>query len=216
MKPSRRAHRGALPVSEPSGSAEEIITVVEGVAGLRARLGGRAIVLIGMMGAGKSSIGRRLGRMLGLDFMDADTEIEQAAGMTIPEIFARHGEPYFRDGERRVVARLLDQGSAVIATGGGAWMDERTREKARERGISVWLKADPEVLLKRVKRRGTRPLLMNGDPEATMRRLLAEREPYYAMADLVVNSRDVPHETMADETLLALVRHLETEGEEPQ
>lgn len=215
MKRSRRAFRGALRLSETSGPAEENLVVAEGVGGLRARLQGRVIVLIGMMGAGKSSIGRRLGRLLGLDFVDADTEIEQAAGMTIPEIFARHGESYFRDGERRVVARLLDHGPAIVATGGGAWMDERTREKARERGISVWLKADADLLARRVRRRGTRPLLMNGDPEATLRRLLAEREPYYAMADLTVISRDVPHEIMADETLAAIRRHLETEERAP-
>jgi shikimate kinase len=181
---------------------------VEGSGCVRAGLHGRNIVLIGMMGAGKSSIGRRLGRMLELDFLDADHEIEAAAGMTIPEIFARHGEAYFRDGERRVVARLLEGGPAVIATGGGAWMDARTRELAATRAISVWLKADAEVLLKRVKRRGTRPLLMNADPEGTMRRLLDERAPFYAQADIVVKSRDVPHETMSDEVLDAIRRHV--------
>jgi shikimate kinase len=185
---------------------------VEGSGGFRARLRGRNIVLIGMMGAGKSSIGRRLGRMLGLDFLDADHEIEEAAGMSIPEIFSRHGEAYFRDGERRVLARLLEGGPAVIATGGGAWVDARTRALAADRSISVWLKADPEILLKRVRRRGSRPLLMNADPEGTLRRLLAEREPLYATADIIVNSRDVPHETMSDEVLDAIRRHVEEEG----
>src|SRR6187551_1503115 len=138
-------------------------------------LGGRSIVLVGMMGAGKSSIGRRLASRLGIPFIDADMEIESAAGMTIPEIFERHGEPYFRAGEARVIARLLDSGPQVLATGGGAIMDARTRELIAAKGISVWLKADVEVLIRRTKRRGERPLVDQ------LKILLPQREPFYAL-----------------------------------
>ena len=185
--------------------------LAEAGARVREMLGKRAVVLIGMMGAGKSSVGRRLAKVLLLPFVDADTEIEKAAGMTIPEIFSRHGEPYFRAGETRVVSRLLDQRTSVIATGGGAWMDASTREKVRERAISVWLRADVDVLLRRVKKRGGRPLLKTGDQEGTLRRLLAEREPVYAEADLTVTSREVPHEVMVAETLAALENLLAAE-----
>ncbi len=126
---------------------------------VRERLGARSAVLIGMMGAGKSSVGRRLAARLGLSFVDADSEIETAAGCSIPEIFERHGEEHFRDGERKVIARLLEHGPQVLATGGGAWMNEVTRETIAASGVSVWLKADFDVLLRRVKRRGNRPLL---------------------------------------------------------
>lgn len=164
-------------------------------------LGTRSIVLVGMMGAGKSSIGRRLAARLGLPFIDADTEIENAAGMSIPEIFAKHGEPYFRAGEKRVIARILDQGPQVLATGGGAVMDAQTRELIRDKGISVWLKADLDVLLKRTKRRGDRPLVDR------MKELLPQREPFYAEADCVVQSRDEPHDVIVDEILAALPLH---------
>jgi shikimate kinase len=168
-------------------------------------LGARCIVLIGMMGAGKSTIGRRLAARLRLAFVDADTEIETAhAGMTIPEIFAAHGEPYFRDGEARVIARLLDHGPAVVATGGGAFMREETRGRVRDKAISIWLKADVEVIMKRVRRRSDRPLLQNADPEGTVARLLGEREPVYRQADITIASRDVPHEKIVDECLAAL------------
>jgi shikimate kinase len=175
---------------------------------VRANLGGRSVVLVGMMGAGKSSVGRRLAKALEIPFVDADTEIEKAASMSIPDIFATRGEPEFRAGERRVVSRLLDAQPSVIATGGGAFMDETTREKVRARGISVWLKADLEVLLRRVKKRGNRPLLKNGDPETVLRELLAVREPVYAEADVVVNSHDIPHEAMVAETLDRLLSFL--------
>jgi shikimate kinase len=161
-----------------------------------------------MMGAGKSSIGRRLAGELGIAFVDADTEIEKAAGMTIPEIFESMGEEYFRSGEARVIARLLDCGPQVLATGGGAFMNGRTRELVREKGISIWLKADADVLLRRVKRRNDRPLLKNGDPAATLTRLLAERDPVYAEADLVIQSRDEPHETIMGEIIAALGQKL--------
>jgi shikimate kinase len=168
---------------------------------VRAALGKRSVVLVGMMGAGKSSVGRRLAKALNLPFVDADAEIEKAAGMSISDIFTKHGEPEFRSGERRVVSRLLDEQPAVIATGGGAWMDESTREKVSARGVSVWLKAEVDVLLKRVKKRGGRPLLKAGDPEQVLRDLLTQREPVYARADVTVISREVPHETMVSETL---------------
>lgn len=168
-------------------------------------LGKRCIVLIGMMGAGKSTIGRRMAARLRLPFTDADTEIETAhAGMTIPEIFATHGEPYFRDGEARVIARLLESGPAVIATGGGAFMREETRSRIRDKAVSIWLKADADVIMRRVRRRSDRPLLQNPDPEGTVNRLLGEREPFYGNADLTILSRDVPHDRIVDECIDAL------------
>ena len=173
-------------------------------AAIAAALGARCVVLIGMMGAGKSTIGRRMAARLKLPFVDADTEIEAAAGMSIPDIFETHGEPHFRDGEARVIARLLDNGPAVIATGGGAFMREETRNRIRDKAVSIWLKADAEVIMKRVRRRSDRPLLQNADPEGTVSRLLGEREPVYATADLTILSRDVPHDKIVDECLDAL------------
>jgi len=167
-------------------------------------LGKRCVVLIGMMGAGKSTIGRRMAARLRLPFVDADTEIETAAGMSIPDIFETHGEPHFRDGEARVIARLLDNGPAVIATGGGAFMREETRGRVRDKAVSIWLKADAEIIMKRVRRRSDRPLLQNADPEATVSRLLGEREPIYGTADLTILSRDVPHDKIVEECLEAL------------
>src|SRR5919112_4935718 len=150
------------------------------------QLGARSIVLVGLMGAGKSTVGRRLAQKLGLPFRDADHEIEAAAGMSIPDIFAIYGETYFRDGERRVIARLLQEGPMVLATGGGAFMSEETRARIRERGVSVWLRADLDVLMRRVRKRANRPLLQNADPEGTMRKLIEARHPVYAQADLMV------------------------------
>jgi shikimate kinase len=164
----------------------------------------RSIVLVGMMGAGKSTIGRRLAARLRLPFLDADIEIEAAAGMSIPDIFETHGEPHFRDGEARVIARLLDGGPCVIATGGGAFMREETRNRIRDKAVSIWLKADADVILKRVKRRADRPLLQTDDPAATIGRLLEAREPVYQTADLTIASRDVPHDRIVDETIDAL------------
>jgi shikimate kinase len=165
-------------------------------------LGDRSIVLVGMMGAGKSSIGRRLGSRLGIPFIDADTEIEIAAGMTIPEIFEKHGEPYFRAGEARVIARLLDNGPQVLATGGGSVMDAQTRALIGEKGVSIWLKADIDVLLKRTKRRNDRPLVEK------IRDLLPSREPHYAQADIIIQSRDEPHDTIIDEIMSELPKRL--------
>jgi shikimate kinase len=167
-------------------------------------LGRRSVVLVGMMGAGKSTIGRRLAARLHLPFLDADIEIEAAAAMSIPEIFETHGEPHFRDGEARVIARLLDSGPAVIATGGGAFMREETRDRVRDKAISIWLKADVDVIMKRVRRRADRPLLQTEDPTGTVSRLLEVREPLYATADLTIGSRDVPHDRIVDECIDAL------------
>jgi shikimate kinase len=182
-------------------------------------LGSRSIVLVGMMGAGKSSVGRRLAARLGIPFVDADIEIEKAAGMTITEIFAAHGEPYFRAGETRVIARLLEGGPQVLATGGGAFMNADTRATIRAKGISVWLRATLEVLSRRIKRRSDRPLLTNADPVETLRRLMDERYPVYAEADLTVESRDVPHEAIVDEIIEGLRARLQAappaEGAQP-
>jgi shikimate kinase len=172
---------------------------------IMASLGSRSIVLVGMMGAGKSTVGRRLAARLRLPFLDADTEIELAhAGMTIPEIFDTHGEPYFRDGEARVIARLLEGGPAVLATGGGAFLREETRQRIGDKAVSIWLKADADIILKRVKRRADRPLLQTADPAATVGRLISEREPVYRRADITIWSRDVPHEKIVDECIAAL------------
>ena len=179
---------------------------------LAAALGPRSLVLVGMMGAGKSSVGRRLAVRLGVPFIDADAEIEKAAGMTITEIFAAHGEPYFRAGETRVIARLLESGPQVLATGGGAFMNAETRSAIRAKGISVWLRATLEVLSRRIKRRGDRPLLKGADPAETLRRLLEERDPVYVEADLIVESRDVPHETIVDEILAGVKTRIAPEG----
>jgi len=178
-------------------------------AALGATLGRRSIVLVGIMGAGKSSVGRRLAARLGVPFVDADTEIEKAAGMTISEIFAQHGEPYFRAGEARVIARLLDSGPQVLATGGGAFMNAETRATVRAKGISIWLRATLDVLSRRIKRRNDRPLLKGADPMETLRRLMDERYPVYAEADLTVESREVPHEAIVDEVIESLRRHLQ-------
>jgi shikimate kinase len=171
---------------------------------ISAALGTRSVVLVGMMGAGKSTIGRRLSLRLGLPFLDADTEIAAAAGMSIPDIFETHGEPDFRDGEARVIARLLDGGPAVIATGGGAFLREETRRRIAAQAVSIWLKADAETILKRVRRRADRPLLQTPDPAATIGRLIGEREPVYQHADITIWSRDVPHEKIVDECIDAL------------
>ncbi|MDZ4791906.1 MAG: shikimate kinase [Hyphomicrobiales bacterium] len=173
-------------------------------------LGGRSIALIGLMGAGKSAIGRRLAARLDLPYADADTEIEAAAGESVESIFAHHGEAAFRDGERRVIARLLDLGSIVLATGGGAYMNVETRERLRQRAITVWLRAELAVLLNRVARRDNRPLLKIGDPRAVMERLIAERYPIYAHADLTVESRDVAHEVIVDEIITGLLDRVHT------
>ena len=184
-------------------------SATEAVAAIRNRLGRRSIVLVGMMGVGKSSVGRRLAARLGIPFADADTEIEKAAGMSIADIFARHGEADFRSGEARVIARLLESGPQVLATGGGAFMNVKTRDAIRAKGVSIWLKAEFEVLLRRIsKRRNERPLLQTDDPAETLRTLLAEREPIYAQADLTVHSRDVSHDAIIADIMTALASNL--------
>jgi shikimate kinase/3-dehydroquinate synthase len=179
---------------------------------LVAALGGRSIVLVGMMGAGKTSVGRRLAAHLRLPFVDADGEIEAGAQMTVPEIFERFGESYFRDGERKVLARLLSEGQKVLATGGGAFMNEATRARIAQSGVSIWLKPDFEVLMRRVRKRSNRPLLQTADPEETLRRLLQERGPIYGLADLTIEPRDGPHDSVVEAIVSALGAHLADEA----
>jgi shikimate kinase len=195
-----------MPRSEPASAdkAEPLEAKVNRL------LSGRALVMVGMMGAGKSSVGRRLANRLGMPFIDADTEIERAANETISEIFEHHGEAYFRDGERRVIQRLLDGTPKVLATGGGAFVNPETRAAIVESGaISIWLKADRDVLMSRVRRRSNRPLLKTDNPEATMDRLIAERYPVYAEATIQVQSRDVAHDVVIEDILASLAGHLE-------
>ncbi len=174
-------------------------------------LGRRSIVLVGMMGVGKSSIGRRLAARLGIPFVDADAEIETAAGMSIADIFARHGEADFRSGEARVIARLLEGGPQVLATGGGAVMNAETRALIKTKGVSIWLNAEVDLLMRRIsKRRHERPMLQTADPAATLRDLLAVREPVYAQSDITVQSREVPHEAIVTEIVAALAAFLKT------
>lgn len=166
----------------------------------------RPIVLIGLMGVGKTTVGRRLAQRLGLPFVDADEEIEAAAGMTVSEIFERFGEPYFRDGERRVITRLIDGSPKVIATGGGAFMNEQTRALILDRATAVWLEADIDVLVERVRRRATRPLLKDRDPRQVLRDLAKVRNPVYALAPIHVRSQPSPH----DATVKAILKALST------
>ena len=186
----------------PHGAAHDVAGRPE--AAIVAALGPRTVALVGMMGAGKSSIGRRLALRLGIPFVDADVEIEKAAGMTINDIFAVRGEAEFRAGEARVILRLLENGPQVLATGGGAFTNPDTRTAIGAKGISIWLKAEFDVLMKRIKRRHDRPLLKTDDPGATLRKLIEERDPVYALADLTVQSREVMHEKIVDEIVSAL------------
>ena len=169
-----------------------------------AALSGRSVVLVGMMGAGKTSVGKRLAAKLGLPFVDADAEIEAGAQLTISEIFERFGELYFRDGERKVIARLLNGGPLVLATGGGAFMNATTRQNIAKYGVSIWLKPSFDILLARVRKKSNRPLLKTADPEQTLRRLLEERTPTYALADLTIESLDGSHDTVVDAILRRL------------
>ncbi len=167
----------------------------------------KTIALVGLMGVGKSSIGRRLGVALGLPFVDADTEVEAAAGRTIPEIFAAYGEPAFRDGERRVIARLLEGEPHVLATGGGAFVNAETRALIKAKAISIWLKADLEVLARRVGRKDNRPLVQDRDPMAVLQEQAEVRYPFYAEADLTVQTSDTPHQEAVTAILEALRGH---------
>ena len=172
------------------------------------RLGGRPIVLIGMMGAGKTTVGRRLSNKLGRHFLDSDEEIEKAAHMTIPEIFAQRGEGEFRAGETRVIARVLKDANIVLATGGGAFVNLETRALIQQGAISVWLKAEADVLFERVSRRSNRPLLNTANPRATLEKLIEERYPVYAAADITVLSRDVPQDVVAHDIIDAVLGYL--------
>jgi len=164
----------------------------------------KTLVLVGMMGAGKTSVGRRLASVLGVPFRDADVEIESAAGCTINDIFERFGEPAFRSGERKVIARLLSDPPHVLAAGGGAFVDTETRERIKERAVSIWLRAPLDLLIQRVMRKDTRPLLRNTDSRATLERLLREREPIYAQADIIVESDEGPHDVVVKRIIAAL------------
>ena len=178
-------------------------------AAIVAQLGRRSIVLVGMMGVGKSSVGRRLAARLAIPFVDADVEIEKAAGMSIADIFPHQGEAYFRSGEARVIARLLEGGPQILAAGGGAFINPNTRDLIRAKGVSVWLKAEFDVLLRRTsKRRNDRPLLQTADPGETLRALMVEREPVYAQSDLIVQSREVPHDAIVADIMTALAAWL--------
>jgi len=185
---------------------------------IKSALGDRSIVMVGLMGCGKSAVGRRLAAKLGMPFVDADEEIEKAAGQSIEDIFTEHGEPYFRDGERKVLARLLRSGPQVLATGGGAFMNAETRAAIAQTGISIWLKAELPLLMRRVAKRTNRPLLKAGEPEDVMRNLMDTRYPVYALADVTVESRDVPHEVIVAEALegLAQALHAAPMSEGPQ
>jgi shikimate kinase len=178
---------------------------------VRGGLSNRSIILVGMMGSGKSSIGRRLAVVLELPFVDADAEIETAAGMTIEDMFRDHGEPYFREGEERVIRRILQNGPQIVSTGGGAVISAQTRAAITQSGVSIWLDAPVDLLLQRVSRRDNRPLLKTEDPRAVLERLLSERGKYYAEADLRYESREAPHETVVEEILALLSSHLAAE-----
>jgi shikimate kinase len=179
---------------------------------IKSRLGRQSIVLVGLMGCGKSSVGRRLASALEIKFVDADDEIELAAGQSIPEVFSRYGEEHFRDRESRIISRILEHGPQVLATGGGAFMRAETRERIRACGISVWLKAELPVLMSRVRRRTDRPLLQTSDPEETMRQLMRVRHPVYAKADITVHSRDAPHDAMVGDIMRAVHKKLIAES----
>jgi len=176
---------------------------------LTALLAGRPLVLVGMMGSGKTTVGRRLAARLGRHFVDSDDEVEKAAGMSIEDIFATRGESDFRAGEVRVIARLLKEAGLVLATGGGAFMNAETRTLIKESSVSVWLKADTDVLFSRVQRRANRPLLRTANPRQTLQDLIDKRYPTYAEADVTVVTRDVPQEEVAGEVIDALMQHLD-------
>jgi shikimate kinase len=172
------------------------------------RLGGKPIVLVGMMGAGKTTVGRRVAARLNRNFLDSDEEIEKAAQMTIPEIFDQRGEPEFRAGETRVIARVLKDVDIILATGGGAFVNSETRALVKAEAISVWLKANADVLFERVSRRSNRPLLKTPNPRATLEKLIEERYPIYADADITVPSREVPQDVVAQDVIDAVLAYL--------
>jgi shikimate kinase len=182
-----------------------------------ARLGDRSIVFVGLMGAGKTAIGRKVASTLGLSFTDSDHEIETVSRMSVPELFERYGEPEFRALEQRVILRMLENGPQVLSTGGGAFMNAQTREAIAGHGVSVWLKAEIDVLMERVSKKQNRPLLKNSDPRGVLLRLMDERHPVYALADVTVPTRDERKEVIAGEVVEALVRHLrDADARRPQ
>ncbi len=180
----------------------------ENTAELLARLGSRSIVFVGLMGAGKTAIGRKVAAILGLPFTDSDHEIESVSRMTIPDLFERYGEAEFRSLEQRVIVRVLESGPQILSTGGGAFMNAQTREAIAAHGLSVWLKADVDMLLDRVSKKQNRPLLKNADPRAVLEKLMADRYPVYALADVTVPTRDERKEVIAGEVIEAIGRHL--------
>jgi shikimate kinase len=180
-------------------------------AALAERLAGKPLVLVGMMGAGKTTVGRRVANRLGRHFFDSDEEIEKAAQMTIPDIFEQRGEDEFRAGETRVIARVLREPGIVLATGGGAFVNATTRTLVKQEAVSVWLKADLDVLFERVSRRSNRPLLKTENPRATLEKLIADRYPIYAEADVTVASRDVPQDVVANSVIDAVLTHLKSQ-----
>ena len=186
--------------------SEEVLTLAESLRDrARAALGTRNLVLVGLMGAGKSSIGRLVAHQLGIPFVDTDIEIERVSRMTITELFEAYGEEEFRALETRVIKRLLKGGPRVVSTGGGAFINDRTRRHIKRSGVSVWLKADLDVLWERVNKRDTRPLLKTENPKQTLEKLMNARYPIYAEADLTVLSRDVGKDVMVKEVLMAIV-----------
>jgi shikimate kinase len=196
---------------------EEVLSPIDAPPRLTEMLGRRSIVFVGLMGAGKTAIGRKVAAVLGLPFIDSDQEIESVSRMSIPELFERYGEPEFRSLEQRVIHRVLESGPQVLSTGGGAFMNAQTRAMIAEHGISVWLNAELDVLFPRVAKKQNRPLLKTADPRGTLERLMHERYPTYALADLTVNSRDERKEVIVNEVLEALAAHLaepHTNGEE--
>jgi shikimate kinase len=190
------------------------LTSEEIVAEILTRLGKRSVVFVGLMGAGKTAIGRKVAATLGLPFLDSDQEIEAVSRMTVPELFERYGEPEFRSLEQRVIARLLDQGPQVLSTGGGAFMNEQTRELVAEHAVSIWLKADIDVLMERVAKKQNRPLLKSENPRAVMEGLMALRYPVYATAHVTVPTRDEKKEVISAEVVASLLDHLTQTPEE--
>jgi len=189
-------------------TAQAAPSPIQDHAALMARLGRRSIVFVGLMGAGKTAIGRKVAGQLGLPFIDSDHEIESVSRMTIPELFERYGENEFRALEQRVIHRLLtENGPQVLSTGGGAFMNAQTREAVAEHGVSIWLKADLDLLMERVSKKQNRPLLKNDNPRAVLQRLMEERYPVYAAADATVITRDERKEVIAAEVVEALARH---------
>lgn len=193
---------------------EAMRQTVPSLAEVKLRLGRRSIVFVGLMGAGKTAIGKKVAQLMQLPFVDSDHEIEKVSRLSVPELFDLYGEEEFRSLEERVIARLLETGPQVLSTGGGAFINERTRGAIRAAGVSIWLKADLDTLMERVVKRHNRPLLKHPDPRAVMQRLMRERYPVYALADMEVTSRDVRRETITGEVLQALAGYLRVDRED--